>query len=589
MSLRRTPSSERGAVLVLTALLMTALVLIVALVIDLGSTRSDRREGQSAVDNAATAGAMTILRGGTGQAACEEAFTFLQVALGGVTLTGDSCAAFATCESTDPPIVRSGTDYRATIYRPVPNGAASDGANLMQRTSTIGATGTLAAEGTVCGRFGVRVQTTKGAYFGGIAGQNSRPSAVHAVALVGTPGISDRLINLAVLDRRECGAIALSGQGGVIAEAVVTGSVTEPGTISVDSDGTVSCGTTVSLGSPNNTLRADGPVCSTAIVAGTGQGCGKIDLYASGAPGCNAPACSRHASSTLSPTPRRATARVTREPVDHRYDCKASYATSFWWSQQPDIAACPESGTRPAYISSLISAMPATGAPAGWSTYPRPSTTDTCTHNSSTPIIVPVGNWFVNCGTLSVGGPLTFLGGNILFAGGLDVGSQGVMLVNSLNANSFPWSEDAAFNAAQHSSDASYLYFKDGQSFSKGAQGQVTLNNVMVYMGRTSSLGLGGGSGSLTWTAPRTGPFTDLALWSDSVNDANFGGQASLVMDGAFFTPLSLINYSGQGDNDVTAQFISRKISASGQGAIKLTPTRGIFVPPTATAISLIR
>ena len=111
---------------------------------------------------------------------------------------------------------------------------------------------------------------------------------------------------------------------------------------------------------------------------------------------------------------------------------------------------------------------------------------------------------------------------------------------------------------------------------------------MMGYFSQTSTVSIGGGDGSITWTAPSTGPFEDLALWSDSPLDGAFGGQSNLVMDGAFFMPLAKLTYTGQGDNDVTAQFIARKLLAKGQGFVKLTPTRGIKVPPRSTVVSLI-
>src|SRR3546814_1497592 len=54
------PQDDRGATLIITALLMVALILIVAIVIDLGATRSDRRGIQAAVDNATAAAGQSL-------------------------------------------------------------------------------------------------------------------------------------------------------------------------------------------------------------------------------------------------------------------------------------------------------------------------------------------------------------------------------------------------------------------------------------------------------------------------------------------------------------------------------------------------
>lgn len=586
--------SERGAVLVIFALLITVLVIIMAIVIDLGATRSDRRGGQLAVDNATTAGAMALLEGG-GEDACLAAVGFLEATLDvDFTFAASDCTSMQSCITPAVPLELTAPGYRAILHYPI-----EDTSPLLAQTSTISADSSRFIgdrPALPCARFGVQLRTTGSSYFGGIVGETERQNEVHAVAVLDEPEDPDRIINLAVLERHQCNAIELDGQGGIIAGPVVDGATVEPGTIAVDSDGEPSCGTTVSLTSNNNVVRADGPTgCSGELTPGTGEGCGRIELFADGPPGCVAPACSKHASATLAPSPQKVSSLVTRAPVDHKYDCKSSYVSSTWWSQQPDIAPCPASAVRPAYISALIAAMPATGAPAGWQVYPRPSTSDTCSHTTgpndpSNLITVPSGNWYIDCPTLAISRAFVFQGGNLLFRGSLDVAGQADFRVNTANTTAtYPWAENGAFVANQHASQAAYMYFRTGATFSKGAQAAMTINNTVGYFSSGTTITLGGGSGSLRWTAPTTGPFQDLALWSDSTVDASFGGQTSLTMEGAFFTPLSRLVYSGQGDNDVTAQFIARKIRATGQGAVNLTPTRGVPFPPSSPGISLVR
>ncbi|MGI9647639.1 MAG: hypothetical protein ACR2OI_03895, partial [Acidimicrobiia bacterium] len=83
-----------------------------------------------------------------------------------------------------------------------------------------------------------------------------------------------------------------------------------------------------------------------------------------------------------------------------------------------------------------------------------------------------------------------------------------------------------------------------------------------------------GGDGSFIWTAPTTGNYEDLALWSESAEEVKLAGQANTIMEGVFFAPLAEINYTGNGSQQqVGAQLISKKLSAGGNGTLKLKPT----------------
>lgn len=580
---------DRGATLILMALLMTALFLIIAIVVDLGATRADRRGGQLAVDNAATSAASTFSLSNP-EAACQAAVDYLEITLE-VQFTGHDCTQFNTCPGGSV-VTATAPGYSVRLHRPVANDSP-----LMARSSTIGATsGEFATDvpGEPCNRFGVELTTTGDSYFGGVAGESERRSSVHAVALVTPPPDGDRLINLAVLERSECDAIKLDGNGGAIAGPVVDPvDGVLPGNIAVDSNGLgVGCGTTVTLGGTPTVVRADGPAgCAGELPTGAGHGCGRIDLFATGAPGCNAPACDAQ-SGTIAPSPDRVLERVTRAPVDHKYNCKSSYSGEVWWSSQPGISGCGVAG-RPAYIDALTTSIPSTGSPSGWQVYPGPAAPgSTCEHRGgpqNSTITVPPGNWYVDCDTLIVDRRLIFQGGNVVFKGNVSVGSQGLLSMNGpTNTSTMPWTENAPFAVNSSSAEAAYFYFRNG-TLTKGGQASIAFLNMMGYFSSTSTVSLGGGDGSLNWTAPSNGPFKDLALWSDSALDGEFGGQANLVMDGAFFMPLSRMIYTGQGDNNVTAQFIARKLLAKGQGSVYLTPTRGVKVPPRPIVIGLIR
>lgn len=579
---------DRGAVLVLTALLSVVLIIFVAMVIDLGATRSDRRTGQLAVDSA-TASAGQALATTDAEEACETAAAYLQLALNAtLSVSSGSCAGLVDCSATAP-VVLVGDGFTAEIHHPVPNSSP-----LMKRTSTVGVNeSTLAADrpGDPCDRFGVLLRTTASSFFGGVVGQKSRTSTAHAVVVAAPPPDGDRLVNLAVLERTGCNAIIASGNGGVIARAVSTPTGTFPGLISVDSSAGrpsgIFCEPVVNVSGGPAEIRADGPLgCDTETKVGTGEGCGVIGIFAPGTPGCNNPACS--STGKINPPPSPLERRVTREPIDHIYNCKSAtaYASEEYWYAEHPIGGCPDRETRPAFITQLRSKIGASGTPAGFTSYvgaghpcsPGPGTTT-----------ITTGNWHIDCpDPISMNsGTLVFEGGNLVFDQAPAMNSSAALEINT--KSSAVASSNPPLDITSSSPANAFVYLRDG-TLSKGAQARLTIRNSMVFVSRGETLSLGGGDkGALSWTAPLAGPFKDLALWSDSEVTHDFNGQASLTLEGAFFVPVATISYTGQSKNDVTAQFIAERLEAKGKGALDLKPTRGIPLPVSVRVVQIVR
>jgi hypothetical protein len=62
-------------------------------------------------------------------------------------------------------------------------------------------------------------------------------------------------------------------------------------------------------------------------------------------------------------------------------------------------------------------------------------------------------------------------------------------------------------------------------------------------------------------------------LWYESADDITFGGSAGLSLDGVFFAPWATIDYGGSGSQEqVSAQFIARKLEVSGNGTLVVRP-----------------
>jgi len=575
---------ERGAVLILTVFALAFIAAVAALAIDLAAVRNDRADNQVAVDSAAAAGILSHTEEG-GIVACQTALEYLQTVMK-VTVTGAGCSGFAErCTPTTASVSTTGTagDLSITITHPV-----EDSDPLMQ-PGAIGAP-TMAvseADGDRCGRLGVSVTEVHRTFFGGMFGVDDLTSTVHAVALDGTDRSAARMVNLVLLDRHGCDVLTAnngSGGGGIQVGAVTdaTGRV-HPGRISVDSDAGLGCGPkgTIDVDGTNAVIRADGPPnCPTETgPAGSGQGCGVIETFAPGPPGCLMPACS--SSGTITPAPIRMDRRVTRAPIDHRWNCKATYPISY------DIDGCFDAGYMPPYVDQLIADIGATGLPSGFQSYTvagRP-----CSLGASDVVVIPPGNWLVDC-QLNVNGSLTFVGGNVVFDDDVSIQSDGSLTINNANTETYNWTEKTDLDHTESSADAAYAYFRAGE-LSKTGQATITLRSTVVYLAPGSNIDISGGSGALDWTAPSEGPFDGLAMWSDSAVTNDFGGQTSLSMEGVFFGPLATLRYTGNGAQiQVGAQYVVNRLHVSGQGKLKILPDGARAIPfPLPRPTVLIR
>lgn len=586
---RRVRSDERGAVLVTVSLFLVVLLAVCALVIDLGAIRLNRSTGRNAADAAATAGAIAAASG-DGRAGCEAALDYLELNLPDVTsLDGSDCLSFPTvCDDSTPSASTTGTDgaWVATIVYPVP-----DDSPLLD-PSAIGAGGQAISsdDGSQCDRLAVSITSSHEYLFASVLGATDDTTEVSSVARTDTPVGSDFAINLLVLERYECGAITASGSGGgdggILVESVLNPTTGEldPGYIAVDSDGSAHCGGNgvLDVNGANAFIRADGPAgCAgelgTYLGPGgllVGEGCGETRLLAPGTPGCNFPACT--SSGTVAPDPTSLSDRVTRAPIDHRYNCKASYPFPSGW----EIEGCDD--TPAPYVDNLVADYGSSGTtPPGFNTWTGAGYSCTISGPPGTTIVVPSGDWRIDCANFRVNRTVIFQGGDIVFDGDVSIESSGVLAINSRPCGGFPY---------HSASNGAVVYVRDGV-VSKSGQGSLILYNTMAYFSESSQLGMTGGTGTLVWTAPTHGDFEDLAMWSESDASNVLAGQANLELEGVFFAPWANLTYRGNGaQQQAEAQFIARSLSVSGQGVLIVQPSfsRSVLFPATLQT-SLIR
>jgi hypothetical protein len=577
-------------VLVTVAVGMVTLILVAGLVLDLGAMRSDRRNSRLVVDAASAAGAAELATG-SGVAACESALAYAEINLG-VTFSGADCSVFPTsCGAGTPAAATTDTqgDWTLTITYPVESSSPlMDPAAIGASTQTV--TG---ADGGKCERIGVELAGTHSYTFGAITGANSGSTSVHAVARGIIENVNETALNLVILERFECDAISASGsgggQGGILTDAVLntdTG-LLDPGFITVDSDASSGCSTdgVINVDGSDAFVRADGPTgCpgETGTHAGpggltVGEGCGFIQTLAAGPPGCNMPACS--SSGTVAPDPQQMSQRVTRAPIDHRYNCKASYPMPAGWG----IAGC--SDPPDTNIDDLVMAYD-TGVPATFQLWSALQPAEGCSvEGGPTDRVVAVsGDVIVDCpGGFEVKRTVMFSGGDVIFTGPVTVTSDyGVLAVNS-----------DGVSPSSSGSDNAVAYFRSGV-FSKAGTAAIYLHRTAVYLAGTTALDIRGGTGptsALEWTAPLSGDFEDLAMWSESATLHSLAGQNDFVLEGVFFAPWATIEYVGTGvQEQVDAQFISSKLHVRGEGFLVVRPDyeRAVLFPRVAL-IQLIR
>lgn len=582
---RRLRRDERGTFLVIFALCLTVLVLIIALVIDLGFTRSDRRNGQLGVDNAAATAAQTFAETSDAQAACADAFSIVAVSLDVPAFSGQDCTAFAAAcnDATARSTVGTSGQFRLTVHHPVIGTSA-----LLAKTSTIGNGGVTATadDGNPCQRLGVELETEGEPFFGAIAGSTQRTSRVHAVGRVSTGGTAERPLNLLALERYGCDAMVASGGGTIFVNSFVDASgVRQPGIAAVDSDASGTCPGLASTVEANGggKLIANGVCAANPAIECVGTG--SIPLMAPFVSGTcsgngDVPGCREvGVGSAITPNVEESPGRFTRAPLDYRYNCKPSYASEPWYggSLQQPIPGCPSPTANTdyidelkTYVASITTMSNASRAAAGWQTIG--GSMPACSVSNTT----YVGNVFVNCNTFRPSGTVTFAGGNVIFRQDVDLAGELILhnpcpAPNPLCAPSLSWAPGQNLNERQSSTDAGWVsvgreLLVSGASTLRGKMA------TLLFPNATGRLRVTGGN--TYWEAPDSaGPLDDLAVWSEGTGDHSLGGSGAIDIVGALFTGQARFDYAGNAPQLMDeAQFIANRLRFTGSSSLNLAP-----------------
>ena len=509
---------ESGVVIVLVAAAIGALLVMVALVLDLAGARRDRDADQLSADAMSLAGAQGM-SGATnaGTAACQAAWSYMVVNLPSAeTAPTPSCTVFSSaCVATTARQVQATVgSYRVTITHPVPNNSP-----LLQGR----AAGAL--DGTPCQRLGIRVQQDRA----NLLASGSVALDVTAVSRF-LPGVGEADAPLVLLADHDCGVLTVSGTSAL----TVNTSTGAPGYIAIDSDG------------------QDCSNPSKVVLDVNGQGsitAGQIALWAL----ADGDPTSAYSSGLLSPAPVASSAPVGRTGMDWRYNCSAANG-------------CPTG--EPAHIDDMVALWGGVGQPL-----PAPSFTPWTSAYSCSPsgaTVVPAGSWYINCGSggLSTNGSITFQGGDIVSDGPITATGAGGLRINCADNNINDLIAPASCSADPPA--PSILYLRSGDLVDNG---DLEMRETTVYLA-TGKVTFSGNR-SLTWTAPDDPAFKfdDLLVWTTSTSDMKITGNTTMVLEGIVFAPNATIELTGStGGQALGSQIFAKRGKLTGGAQLLLAP-----------------
>lgn len=610
MTRPRKPSrhGESGVFAVLYAVLVLVILGVAATVVDLALMREGRASTRSAADSAAVAAASALNPIDPSKTdprrACRVAWRYLRTGIDELADGSSSCdvlpaAPLAACTSTTAARVAAWTSsrYVVRVTWPVPATSTLMTSPDVRPGSVTQAANTSFDGDNACDRVAVEVRRTTGTVFAGALGISDVTIGAASVGRAIEKGESkDVIAALNILELSTCSALVTSGQGSV----QVNGVGDQAGYVAVESSGRSggnSCnGQAATIEAASNALnfiRADGPL---------GPGTGLIQAFAlNPAPVGNPPKA--YNGGPISPRPTLLTERYGAQPVLDIFNCTGS--------------TCAPGGDD--WVDQLEATYGGTGVPtAVWptslslgafKTLPGPDVPDfTCDGNASTPpVVVPAGNWYVDCPTgLKVGNLVAFRGGHIVTAGAVDLGSNTACLAVNVPVDvATPTCPTADTAADPDTTDPAptedaVLFIRSGRLY-KVSQAQLFLPRTFTHL-QNGYTDLAGGSGALLMTTPladdpactsdacKAQHFRRLVLWSEGSLEHAIGGQSALVLRGVLFTPNAPSTFTGQaGQQQADAQFWTRTLEVKGQGTLVMAADPEAAVSRPLLGVSLIR
>jgi hypothetical protein len=565
---------DHGSILLIVAISMAALLTFVAIVIDLGATRSTRRDTRSAADASASAGAVSLKDPAGAGTACADALAYAFRGVGG---SQPSASAITTACSSMTGVCAGITPRVATltvgsitisVTNPVP-----DNSSLMQATS-LGSDVPQAVDaikdGVPCERIGVFITRPQSNFFRGIAQTGARTFSVHSVARYSPSQHRGPIAPaLASLNQTACNAIDAGTNGNIVFVANSAG----PGVGFSDSNGPGCSGTSAIFSSRSS---------SRLVAESSGSAAGQLAWFAAAnTNGYNNGASTYQltpatfASTTQNYVGRlfaRAT-RVTRVPVDQVYHCQnvpVSLQT-----------LCTTADPIAAYQA--LASTSTTSAPLGFTTY-----SGAC---DSTSAVTMSGKVWVNCPTFTVKtNVLNISGGStIIFNGALSVEAGGTLLVNTVGTTDAVTGLPVPFVPSGASGQTSLIV-----NSSSATAVSISSNSSTVSMAQTTLYSGGGfalsSSQSVRWTPPSEGASKGLLYWSESTQPFSLQGGPFIKAKGVVVHGNGQMTGGGGGTVDLTnVQVWVDTASLSGSTTIRLSADPENSISTSTAESRLIR
>lgn len=279
----RRGGDEAGAYLILWALLLVALLTMVAIVIDLGQTRANKRVNQSVADMAAFAAGPNLAPDSGGAThvpqACKDALTYVKANAPGFPqgpgINMDlGCDSLPTCvvgsePATSTTISHDFNEYTVKISYPVSAAEIQDTRFASNSGANDGSSS--------CERLKVTVIRRNDTLFAGVIGRTAPDSVASAVVRGFPTWDSTHVPALLLLERRDCAVLQTSG-GSSGLEVLANG--TTAGLIHADSVGELSGSYCNGTNTPNGYVIYGGTSGPSVKADDAGTTAGRIDLWA---------------------------------------------------------------------------------------------------------------------------------------------------------------------------------------------------------------------------------------------------------------------------------------------------------------------
>lgn len=641
--LRTSASDERGAYMILWALLLVGVMGMAAMLIDLGQLREQRRIDNSTADFAALAAGpkLSNITSSDPIGACQDAFSYVRINEKSLPAGASMpCSSLpSVCQNSGPtattPVTITAANaapFVVTIRYPVSNADIAD-----PRLSG----GAASDDGNPCERMQIGVARTNSGFFGAVLGARNLTTHSYATVRGFSYSQNTQTAALLLLDRTKCGILQTSGNASVIVRAA---DADHPGIIHADTDTTGGCTTNANptgyaVYGTALSPSADRPGQPSIVAeAASATNPGKLDMYS-----VAVDPAKTHAAylvpSGVSPAPNPGQL-ASRRPVDCRYN--------------PILAECPVEGDRQEItaLRTFAEAQLTLGsAPAGYKTFPTDYAGASCGMN--TPLTVPDQFVFINCpgGTGLNAKSLVFNGTKFIIKGQVNVGSNNLLdfpnaqeiLVSGsgttgINVQGNFYVNEGALGASAQCANRTnangtlpaHLVIDAGQ-FTSSTAANVRMCQTFVLLSKSAPYQQSIGSGSVSntctiaapcptsvnngnflsmfgntidWTAPNefsvalmsyddrhAHPYEDLAFWAETSNLSQIKGQGAVHTEGVFFLPNADMVLQGQATQlqALNAQFISKTLNISGQGTLNLKPNPADSVQILQASYSLIR